>query len=75
MSTVNNLIKKAKSLPIEEQTLIIDSLLKSINEINIKNDEEWSRIAMQRLAAVRSGKIKPVDGEEVFKKIDERFAL
>jgi putative addiction module component (TIGR02574 family) len=74
MSEVKDIIKEAKLLSVEEQTLIIDTLLQSINEINTTNDQEWIKIAKQRLSAVRSGKVKPVDGEEVFEKIKERFA-
>ena len=75
MSGVKDLIEEAESLPVEERTLIIDTLLKSINAIDANIDEEWLRIAKRRLSDIRSGKVKPISGEEVFDKIQKRFAL
>ena len=72
---VKDLIKEAESLPVEERMLVIDTLLKSLNTLDAEIEEEWLRIAKCRLSELRSGKVKPVCGEEVFDKIKERFAL
>ena len=75
MPRIKDLIDEAESLPVEERTLIIDKLLKSINPIDTKIEDEWLRLAKQRLSEIRSGSVKLVDGEEIFKKIKDRFEL
>jgi putative addiction module component (TIGR02574 family) len=69
----NELIDEAVSLPIEKRVLIVDSLLQSLNQPNSKIDEKWSEVAQKRLMEMRSGKIKPIPGEEVFKNIRGKF--
>ncbi len=69
----NELIDEAVSLPIEKRVLIVDSLLQSLNQPNSKIYEKWSEVAQKRLMEMRSGKIKPIPGEEVFKNICGEF--
>ena len=42
-------------------------------EINEDNDQKWASEAKERLEELRSGKVKPIPGDEVFKKIWKRF--
>ena len=74
MPATKKLIDQALSLPIEERALIADSLLKSLNKPDPEIDKKWIKIAKQRLEEIRSGKIKPIPGNEVFNRVDERFA-
>jgi len=37
-------------------------------------DKKWAALAKQRLGELRSGKVKAVPGEEVFRKIWNRFS-
>lgn len=67
------LIKKAVSLPTEERALIAESLLYSLNQPQSKIDEQWIKVATNRLTQMRSGKVKSIDGQQVFKKIWHRF--
>ena len=67
------LIEEAISLPVEERTLVVDSLLRSLNQPDSKMDKKWSIIAKKRLAELRSGKVKPVPGQEVFNRIWEKY--
>jgi len=69
----NELIDEAVSLPVEKRILIVDSLLQSLNQPNSEVDAEWNEVAQQRLLEMRSGKIKPIPGEHVFKNIWEKF--
>ncbi|MEE9344452.1 MAG: addiction module protein [Methylococcales bacterium] len=69
----NELIDEAVSLPVEKRVLIVDSLLQSLNQPNSKIDEKWNKVAQKRLMEMRSGKIEPVPGEQVFKKIWGKF--
>ena len=73
MGKTQDLIDEAISLPIEERALLVDSLLRSMNPLNEENDQKWASEAKTRLEELRSGKVKPVPGEEVFNKIWKRF--
>jgi len=69
-----DLIAEAISLPVEERAMVIDSLLRSLNPPETDIDKKWITVAKRRLAEFRSGDVKPVPGEEVFKKIWNRFS-
>ena len=73
MGKTQDLIDEAISLPIEERALLVDSLLRSMNPSNEENDQKWAIEAKTRLEELRSGKVKSIPGEEVFKKIWKRF--
>ena len=68
------LIDKAVSLPVEERALLVDSLLRSLNQPESEIDKEWAKEAKRRLAELRSGRVEAVSGDEVFRKVWERFA-
>ena len=53
--------------------LVVESLLRSLNQPESEIDDEWAKIAIKRLAELRSGKIKAVDGKHVFSKIWKRL--
>jgi putative addiction module component (TIGR02574 family) len=73
MGKTQDLIDEAISLPIEERALLVNSLLLSMNPSNEKNDQDWASVAKTRLEDLRSGKVNPIPGEEVFRKIWERL--
>ncbi len=69
------LLRDALSLPVELRTELVDKLLESLN-FPIKTDieEAWAEEAEHRLEDVISGKVKPVPGEDVFKKTRARYS-
>ncbi len=67
------LIDEAVSLPVEERALVIDSLLRSLNQPESKIDKKWATVAKHRLEELRLGAVKAVPGQEVFNKIWDRF--
>jgi putative addiction module component (TIGR02574 family) len=67
------LIDEAVSLPIEERALLVDSLLRSLNHPESEIDEIWGKEAKRRLEEFRSGKVQAIPGEDVFKKVWDRF--
>ena len=69
------IIHEAESLPVEERTVVVDSLLRSLNPPDPEIDRKWAAVAKRRLEELRSGRIKPVPGEEVFAKIRQRFGV
>ncbi|MGR8980195.1 MAG: addiction module protein [Gammaproteobacteria bacterium] len=67
------LIAEAVSLPVEERALLIDCLLSSLNTPESAFDKNWIVVAKDRLQQLKSGEVKSVSSEEVFKKIAAKF--
>jgi hypothetical protein len=44
-----------------------------MNPSNEENDQKWASEAKSRLEELRSGKVKSISGEEIFRKIWKRF--
>ena len=74
MPSTAEIIHEAEALPVEERALVVESLLRSLNPPDPEIDRKWARVAKRRLDELRSGRVKPVPGEEVFARIRERFA-
>ncbi len=68
-----DLIAEAVSLPVEERTMVVDSLLKSLNPPEMDIDKKWTEVAKRRLSELRNGSVKPIPGDEVFNKIWSKF--
>ncbi len=66
-------IREIISLPVDERALIVDSLLKSLNNPPAAIERKWLKESEKRLAELRSGAVKAVSGEGVFRKIKKRF--
>jgi len=73
MHGVKDIIRDAESLPAEDRIAVIDSLLRTLNNPSPEVDAEWIKVAKTRLTELRSGKVKPIPGAEVFAKIKKRF--
>ncbi len=69
MSDLAKIEKQMMSLVPEERALLADSLLRSLNPQEEDIEKKWVTVAQKRIIEMRSGKVKPVPGEEVFKKI------
>ena len=69
-----DIIKEAATLPVEERAIVVDSLLRTLNSPDAEIDRAWVRIAQRRIADLRSGRVQPVPGDQVFAKVRERFA-
>jgi putative addiction module component (TIGR02574 family) len=74
MMRTQELISEAISLPLDERSLVVDCLLKSFNPTEAEIDKKWAAIAKQRLNELRTGQVKAIPGDEVFKKIRDKFA-
>lgn len=70
---LKDLIDEASALPVDERALVVESLLKSLNPIEATVDEKWTEVAESRLEELESGKVNPVSGDEVFRKIRSRL--
>lgn len=67
------LINEAVSLPVEERALMVDSLLKSLNQPESEIDQKWTKVATRRLDELKAGRISGVPADEVFANIWARF--
>jgi len=74
MHRIEDIIREASELPVEDRANVIDSLLRTLNAPNPEIDRAWSETARRRLAELRSGRVQPIPGNRVFAKIKERFA-
>jgi len=75
MATLNEkLFRDVLSLPVDLRTKLVDKLLESLN-VPLKGEIEhaWAEEAEKRLADITSGKVSPIPGDEVLKKIRDRF--
>ena len=73
MSNLAKLERDVMSLAPEERALLVDSLLRSLNQPESDIDKKWAAVAQKRVTEMRSGKVRPVPGEEVFERIRNRF--
>jgi hypothetical protein len=60
-------------LPIDLKTKIVDKILNSMNPTDKSIDDLWIKEVNKRKNEIESGNIKLVDGDEVFKKISQKF--
>lgn len=71
MPTTLELIQQVTTLPVEDQNLVVDSLLRSLNAPDPDVDAKWAEVAETRLTDLRSGKCTPIPGDAVFSEILE----
>jgi putative addiction module component (TIGR02574 family) len=67
------LIDEAVSLPVEERALLVDSLLRSLNQPESEIDKKWATEANRRLAELRSGQVQAIPADDVFAKVWKRL--
>lgn len=72
MIKTQELFDEAVSLPVETRAQLIDKLLRSIHPLQKEIDELWAAEAEKRVEEIKSGKVKTIPGDEVFKKIPGR---
>jgi putative addiction module component (TIGR02574 family) len=74
MIKTKELFNEAISLPVEIRTQLVEKLLLSLNPLQKEIDKLWAKEAEKRVEEIRSGKVKTVSGEKVFKKILHRLS-
>ena len=65
---VKSLARTAVLLPPRDRTYLAEQLLASLDETDL--EEQWTAEAKRRRDEVRSGRVKPVPAEEVYRRID-----
>ena len=75
MTTIQEkeLFEQIDILPIDLKTKLVDKLLNSINKTSDSIDNLWITEINKRRNEIEKGDVSLIDGEEVFKKIKQRF--
>lgn len=72
MTSKDELISEAISLPVEIRLQLVEKLLQSLNPSHKDIDELWAVEAERRVGEIERGEVETVPGEEVFRKLRER---
>ena len=67
------LFTEVESLPLDLRTKLIEKLLNSLNPTQKNIDQLWKEEIDSRVESIESGNVKLVNGDEVFRKIKDRF--
>jgi hypothetical protein len=67
------LIEQLEVLPVDIKTQLVEKLLSSIMPPSQSIDTLWIDEANKRLNEIKSQTVRPVDGDEVFRKIAKRL--
>ena len=62
-----DVLEKALKLKPDERFMVVDALIKSLDEPNSSLDEIWVGEAEKRLKAYRSGNLEAIPMGEIFK--------
>ena len=62
-----DILEMAMKLKPADRFLIIEGLIKSLDEPDKSIDEIWAEEAEKRLKAYRDGKLQTISAEEIFK--------
>lgn len=65
--TSEDVLKQAIKLRPDERFMVIEGLIKSLDEPDSALDTMWAEEAEDRLKAYREGKLEGIDMEEIFK--------
>lgn len=69
MIKTKELFDAAVSLPVEIRSQLVDKLLRSLHPVRKEIDKLWAAEAERRVEEIKSGKVKTIPGDKVFKKI------
>lgn len=69
----NELISMVESLPVDIKTKLVEKILNSMHPSQKEIDALWAKEAEKRVKEIRTGRVKTIPGEEVFKEIKKRF--
>lgn len=70
----NQLLAEVDSMPLDLKTKLIDKLLRSLTTHSESIDSLWKQEIDKRVDSIESGTVSLIDGNEVFQKIQKRFA-
>lgn len=69
----NDIMSMVESLPIDIKTKLVEKILNSLHPSQKEIDALWVKEAEKRVNEIKTGKVKTIPGNEVFKEIRKRF--
>ena len=69
----NDLISMVESLPVDIKTKLVEKILDSLHPTQKEIDALWAKEAEKRAKELKTGKVKAIPGEEVFREVKKRF--
>lgn len=67
-STLKNLAETVVQLPPEHRAYLAERLVESLEEADL--EQRWAGEAIRRRDEIRSGRVKPLPAEEVYRRIE-----
>jgi putative addiction module component (TIGR02574 family) len=67
------LISLVESLPVDIKTTLVEKILNSLHPSQKEMDALWAKEAEKRFREIKTGEVKTIPGDKVFKEIRERF--
>ncbi len=72
-TTIKNLAETVVLLPPKERVYLAERLLESLEEVEL--EQRWLEEAKHRRDEVRSGRVKPIPAEQVYRRIDRLLKM
>ncbi len=69
----NELISMVESLPVDIKTTLVEKILNSLYPSQKEIDALWAKVAERRVDEIKTGKVKTIPGDKVFREIQEKF--
>ena len=73
MISKDELMSEAVSLPVEIRLQLVEKLLESLNPSNKDIDKLWATEVERRIAEIDRGEVETVQGDDVFRKLNDRL--
>ena len=67
-TNLKTLAETVTKLPADDRAFLAEQLLVSLDDTEL--EKSWAAEAKRRRDEIRSGQVKPVDSEEVYRRID-----
>ncbi len=67
------LISMVESLPVDIKTTLVEKILNSLHPSQKEIDVLWAKEAEKRVTEIKTGKVKTISGDKVFKEIHEKY--
>jgi putative addiction module component (TIGR02574 family) len=68
-----DIISIIESLPIDIKNTLIEKLLNSLYPSQKGRDKLWAKEAERSISEIKTGKVKTIPGDQVFKEIHKKY--
>ncbi|MCX5720087.1 MAG: addiction module protein [Nitrospirae bacterium] len=69
----NEIISMVESLPVDIKTTLVEKILNSLHPSIKEIDALWAKEVEKRIKEIKTGKVRTIPGNKVFKEIHEKF--